>query len=251
MNNQDKIDFIVDWVTNYVSKMPNPAKSLVVGVSGGIDSALTSTLASMTGLRTFALSMPITTSSNSSSLSSAHGQWLESKFTNATFMTVDLTSTYMEFNSLLKSSNQDSDLGFANTKSRLRMVTLYQVAAAQGGLVVGTGNKVEDFGVGFYTKYGDGGVDISPIADLMKSEVVSMASTLGIDERILHAPPTDGLWDDDRTDEAQLGLSYNDLEDAMENESSNNRLKYSQIRRLNLHKMEPIPVCKMPKTEPS
>ena len=251
MNNQDKIDFIVDWVTDYVSKMPNPAKSLVVGVSGGIDSALTSTLASMTGLRTFALSMPITTSSNSSSLSSAHGQWLESKFTNATFMTVDLTSTYMEFNSLLKSSNQDSDLGFANTKSRLRMVTLYQVAAAQGGLVVGTGNKVEDFGVGFYTKYGDGGVDISPIADLMKSEVVSMASTLGIDERILHAPPTDGLWDDDRTDEAQLGLSYNDLEDAMENESSNNRLKYSQIRRLNLHKMEPIPVCKMPKTEPS
>ena len=251
MNNQDKIDFIVDWVTNYVSKMPNPAKSLVVGVSGGIDSALTSTLASMTGLRTFALSMPITTSSNSSSLSSAHGQWLESKFTNATFMTIDLTSTYMEFNSLLKNSDQDSDLGFANTKSRLRMVTLYQVAAAQGGLVVGTGNKVEDFGVGFYTKYGDGGVDISPIADLMKSEVVSMASTLGIDERILHAPPTDGLWDDDRTDEAQLGLSYNDLEDAMENESSNNRLKYSQIRRLNLHKMEPIPVCKMPKTEPS
>jgi len=251
MNNQDKIDFIVDWVTDYVSKMPNPAKSLVVGVSGGIDSALTSTLASMTGLRTFALSMPITTSSNSSSLSSAHGQWLESKFTNATFMTIDLTSTYMEFNSLLKSSNQDSDLGFANTKSRLRMVTLYQVAAAQGGLVVGTGNKVEDFGVGFYTKYGDGGVDISPIADLMKSEVVSMASTLGIDERILHAPPSDGLWDDDRTDEAQLGLSYNDLEDAMENESSNNRLKYSQIRRLNLHKMEPIPVCKMPKTEPS
>ncbi len=251
MNNQEKIDFIVDWVTDYVSKMPNPAKSLVVGVSGGIDSALTSTLASMTGLRTFALSMPITTSSNSSSLSSAHGQWLESKFTNATFMTIDLTSTYMEFNSLLKSSNQDSDLGFANTKSRLRMVTLYQVAAAQGGLVVGTGNKVEDFGVGFYTKYGDGGVDISPIADLMKSEVVSMASTLGIDERILHAPPTDGLWDDDRTDEAQLGLSYNDLEDAMENESSNNRLKYSQIRRLNLHKMEPIPVCKMPKTEPS
>ena len=251
MNNQDKIDFIVDWVTNYVSKMPNPAKSLVVGVSGGIDSALTRTLACMTGLRTFALSMPITTSSNSSSLSSAHGQWLESKFTNATFMTIDLTSTYMEFNSLLKNSDQDSDLGFANTKSRLRMVTLYQVAAAQGGLVVGTGNKVEDFGVGFYTKYGDGGVDISPIADLMKSEVVSIASTLGIDERILHAPPTDGLWDDDRTDEAQLGLSYNDLEDAMENESSNNRLKYSQIRRLNLHKMEPIPVCKMPKTEPS
>lgn len=163
-------------------------------------------------------------------------------------MTIDLTSTYMEFNSLLTNSDQGSDLGFANTKSRLRMVTLYQVAAAQSGLVVGTGNKVEDFGVGFYTKYGDGGVDISPIADLMKSEVVSMATTLGVDEKILHAPPTDGLWDDDRTDEAQLGLSYDDLEDAMENESSINRPKYSQIRRLNLHKMEPIPVCKMPKS---
>ncbi len=248
MKNQDKIDFIVGWITDYVSKMPNPAKSLVVGISGGIDSALTSTLASMTGLRTFALSMPITTNSNNSNLSSVHGKWLEDKFTNSTFMTIDLTSTYMEFNSLLTNSAQASDLGFANTKSRLRMVTLYQVAAAQSGLVVGTGNKVEDFGVGFYTKYGDGGVDISPIADLMKSEVASIATTLGVDERILHAPPTDGLWDDDRTDEVQLGLSYNDLEDAMENESSINRSKYSQIRRLNLHKMEPIPVCKMPKS---
>ena len=248
MNNQDKIDFIVGWITDYVSKMPNPAKSLVVGVSGGVDSALTSTLASMTGLRTFALSMPISTGSNHSRLNSAHGQWLEEKFSNTTYMTIDLTSTYMELNSLLTNSNQVSDLGFANTKSRLRMVTLYQVAAAQSGIVVGTGNKVEDFGVGFYTKYGDGGVDISPIADLMKSEVVSLASSLGIDRRILQAPPTDGLWDDDRTDEAQLGLSYSDLEDAMENKSSINRPKYSQIRQLNLHKMEPIPVCKMPKS---
>ena len=248
MNNQDKIDFIVGGITDYVSKMPNPAKSLVVGVSGGVDSALTSTLASMTGLRTFALSMPISTGSNHSRLNSAHGQWLEEKFSNTTYMTIDLTSTYMEFNSLLTNSNQVSDLGFANTKSRLRMVTLYQVAAAQSGIVVGTGNKVEDFGVGFYTKYGDGGVDISPIADLMKSEVVSLASSLGIDRRILQAPPTDGLWDDDRTDEAQLGLSYSDLEDAMENKSSINRPKYSQIRQLNLHKMEPIPVCKMPKS---
>ena len=223
-------------------------KRQVVGVSGGVDSALTSTLASMTGLRTFALSMPISTGSNHSRLNSAHGQWLEEKFSNTTYMTIDLTSTYMEFNSLLTNSNQVSDLGFANTKSRLRMVTLYQVAAAQSGIVVGTGNKLEDFGVGFYTKYGDGGVDISPIADLMKSEVVSLASSLGIDRRILQAPPTDGLWDDDRTDEAQLGLSYSDLEDAMENKSSINRPKYSQIRQLNLHKMEPIPVCKMPKS---
>ena len=138
------------------------------------------------------------------------------------YITIDLTSTYNQFNSVLIKSNQNSDLGFANTKSRLRMVTLYQIAAAQNGIVVGTGNKVEDFGVGFYTKYGDGGVDISPIADLMKSEVRSLASTLNIDERILSAPPTDGLWDDNRTDEKQLGLSYDDLEDAMQDHSSVN-----------------------------
>ena len=126
------------------------------------------------------------------------------------------------------------------------MVTLYQVASSQEGIVVGTGNKVEDFGVGFYTKYGDGGVDISPIADLMKSEVKNLASTLGVDQRIIDAPPTDGLWDDDRTDEAQLGLNYDELEDAMKNESSSNKEKYMSIRKNNLHKMEPIPVCKIP-----
>ena len=162
-------------------------------------------------------------------------------------MTIDLTPTYNEFNSALLSSNQDSDLGFANSKSRLRMVTLYQAAAAQNGIVVGTGNKVEDFGVGFYTKYGDGGVDISPIADLMKSEVKSLADMLEIDKRIIEAQPTDGLWDDDRTDESQLGLSYDELEDAMQNYSSKNKDKYDQIRKANLHKMEPIPVCKIPK----
>ena len=149
---------------------------------------------------------------------------------------------------MLVNSNHVSDLGFANSKSRLRMVTLYQVAAAQNGLVVGTGNKVEDFGVGFYTKYGDGGVDISPIADLMKSEVHSLASSLGIDKRILEAAPTDGLWDDDRTDETQLGLSYSELEEAMLNEESMNRDEYQKIRRQNLHKMHSIPVCKLPKS---
>ena len=248
MNNQDKIEYIIGWITDYVGKMPNPAKSLIVGVSGGIDSALTSTLASMTGLQTYALSMPINTGAKSNNLGKVHGHWLQEKFKNTNYMTIDLTSTYREFNSLLVSSNQDSDLGFANSKSRLRMVTLYQVAAAQGGLVVGTGNKVEDFGVGFYTKYGDGGVDISPIADLMKSEVHNLASSLGIDERILQAPPTDGLWDDDRTDETQLGLSYNELEEAMLNKDSINRNKYQKIRKNNIHKMNSIPVCKIPRT---
>lgn len=248
MNNQDKIEFIIHWIADYAAKMPNPAKSLVVGVSGGIDSALTSTLASMTGLKTFALSMPIITSKSRNNLSNIHGDWLKAKFKNTTFKTIDLTSTYREFNSVLVGSDQYSDLGFANTKSRLRMVTLYQVAAAQDGLVVGTGNKVEDFGVGFYTKYGDGGVDISPIADLMKSEVHSLATSLGIDKRILQAPPTDGLWDDDRTDETQLGLSYDELEEAMLNKESINKDKYQKIRRQNLHKMQPIPVCKIPKS---
>ena len=248
MKNEDKIDFITSWIREYVHKMPNPAKSLIIGVSGGIDSALTSTLSSMTGLKTVAISMPINTGSDIQELGQVHGKWLEDKFDNTTFMTIDLTAIYKQFNSVMISSSQNSDLGFANSKSRLRMITLYQVAAAQNGIVVGTGNKVEDFGVGFYTKYGDGGVDISPIADLMKSEVKSLASTLQIDKRILDAPPTDGLWDDDRTDETQLGLSYDELEDAMQDEYSSNRDKYHDIRKYNLHKMEPIPVCKIPKS---
>ena len=142
---------------------------------------------------------------------------------------------------------QTSELGFANSKARLRMMTLYQVASTQNGLVVGTGNKVEDFGVGFYTKYGDGGVDISPIADLMKSEVKELSRALKIDVRIINAEPTDGLWDDDRTDEKQLGLSYDELEEAMTNSNSINREKYNKIRGINTHKMNPIPVCKLPR----
>tara|TARA_B100000035_G_scaffold315077_1_gene333791 strand:+ start:2044 stop:2790 length:747 start_codon:yes stop_codon:yes gene_type:complete len=248
MKNEDKIDFITSWIRDYVHNMPNPAKSLVVGVSGGIDSALTSTLSSMTGLKTVAISMPINTSSGTHDLGQVHGKWLKGNYNNTTFITIDLTAIYEQFNSVMINSNQKSDLGFANSKSRLRMITLYQVAAAQNGIVVGTGNKVEDFGVGFYTKYGDGGVDISPIADLMKSEVKSLASTLKIDKRIIDAPPTDGLWDDGRTDEKQLGLSYDQLEDAMQDEYSSNRAKYHDIRKYNLHKMEPIPVCKIPKS---
>ena len=248
MNDHDTIRHIVDWINQYVGNMPKPAESLIVGISGGIDSSLTSTLASMTGMNTFAVSMPIHTSTNATNLGHVHGKWLEQKFSNTSFVHIDLTSTYKIFNSTICNASQKSDLGFANSKSRLRMVTLYQVAAAQNGIVVGTGNKVEDFGVGFYTKYGDGGVDIAPIADLMKSEVKSLSQSLGIDQRIIEAPPRDGLWDDDRTDETQLGLSYDELEDAMTNAESGNRQKYDSIRKNNLHKMLPIPVCKIPRS---
>ena len=144
-------------------------------------------------------------------------------------------------------SNFDNDHGLANSRARLRMVTLYQVAASNNGIVVGTGNKVEDFGVGFYTKYGDGGVDISPIADCTKSQVWEMGKNLGILKEIIEAQPTDGLWDDGRTDVGQLGLTYQELEDAMNNTTSTHRSKYLEKRKLNLHKMQPIPICKIPK----
>jgi NAD+ synthase len=247
MNNTKKINYISEWIKNYTNAMNKPAQSLVVGISGGIDSALTSTLSSMTGIKTIAISMPITTNQDSSNLGSIHGKWLMDKFANATYINIDLTDSYKVFHSKLSGMEQLSDLGFANSKARLRMMTLYQVASSQNGIVVGTGNKVEDFGVGFYTKYGDGGVDISPIADLMKSEVKELSKTLEIDSRIIDAEPTDGLWDDDRTDEKQLGLSYDDLEEAMINLKSTNRKKYEIIRNNNIHKMNPIPVCKIPK----
>ena len=185
---------------------------------------------------------------NTENLSKVHGEWLTQKYHNVQHLTIDLTASYQEFQSCLVNNNQQSDLGFANSQARLRMMTLYQVAASQQGIVVGTGNKVEDFGVGFYTKYGDGGVDISPIADLMKSEVKSLSETLNIDKRIIDADPTDGLWEDGRTDEIQLGLSYDQLEEAMNDSSSANRLKYENIRNANLHKMNPIPVCKIPRS---
>ena len=247
MNNLQKIEYISDWIKNYVYKMNNPAKTLVIGVSGGIDSALTSTLASLTGISTIIVSMPIKTNANQTDLGSIHSKWLTNKYDNATHNIIDLTDTYKSFHSTLSVDGQKSNLGFANSKARLRMMTLYQVAASNSGIVVGTGNKVEDFGVGFYTKYGDGGVDISPIADLMKSEVKELSTTLGIDSRIINAKPTDGLWDDGRTDENQLGMSYEELEEAMINIKSINRDKYETIRQNNTHKMNPIPVCKLPK----
>ncbi len=247
MNNTKKINYICKWIKKYVDTMQKPAETLVVGISGGIDSALSSTLSSRTGIKTIAISMPISTNQNPSDLGAVHGKWLTKKFINTTYINIDLTETYKMFHSKLGDMEQLSELGFANSKARLRMMTLYQVASSQNGIVVGTGNKVEDFGVGFYTKYGDGGVDISPIADLMKSEVKELSKTLKIDSRIINAEPTDGLWDDDRTDENQLGLSYDELEEAMINTKSANRVKYEIIRNNNIHKMNPIPVCKLPK----
>ena len=240
-----KVIFIKDWILNYVNSMPKKAESLVVGISGGIDSSVTSTLCAMTGLKTVVLSMPIKQKSAQRDLSLKHQEWLKKNFKNVESHTVSLDELFDSFKSSL--SNFNNDHGMANSRARLRMTTLYQVSSANKGVVVGTGNKIEDFGVGFYTKYGDGGVDISPIADCNKSEVWEIGKELNILKEIIEADPTDGLWEDGRTDEGQLGLSYKELEEAMNNESSINREKYLKMRKENLHKMEAIPVCKIPK----
>ena len=240
----EKVKFISSWIKDYVNNMPNKAESLIIGISGGIDSSVSSTLSAMTGLKTIILSMPIKQKSQQHDLSLKHQEWMVNKFKNVEAHTIDLDNLFEAFSSSL--SKFDNEHGMANSRARLRMTTLYQVAAANKGIVVGTGNKVEDFGVGFYTKYGDGGVDISPIADCNKTEVWEIGKELGILKEIIEAPPTDGLWDDGRTDEGQLGLKYNELEEAMNNPSSPNRAKYEIIRKQNLHKMEPIPVCKIP-----
>ena len=240
-----KVIFIKDWISNYVNSMPKKAKSLVIGISGGIDSSVTSTLCAMTGLKTIILSMPIKQLKDQNDLSLLHKKWLMQKFNNVEAHTVELSEVFKNFENIL--SDFKSEHGMANSRARFRMISLYQVAAANDGIVVGTGNKVEDFGVGFYTKYGDGGVDISPIADCTKTEVWELGKELKISQEIIDAKPTDGLWDDGRTDEGQLGLTYDQIEEAMKNPDSPNFEKYSKIRRLNLHKMEPIPVCKIPK----
>tara|TARA_B000000565_G_C23720409_1_gene353200 strand:- start:152 stop:886 length:735 start_codon:yes stop_codon:yes gene_type:complete len=242
MNASKRVDFIKNWIIDYVQSMPKKASTLVVGVSGGIDSAVVSTISSMTGLKTFVLSMPIKQIKNQDDLSKLHCNWLVSNFKNVSYLNVDLDNVFSSFESALGKNN--SEHAFANSRARLRMATLYQVAGSHNGIVVGTGNKVEDFGVGFYTKYGDGGVDISPIADCTKSQVWEMGEFLKIDQKIISAPPTDGLWVDGRNDEDQLGMTYKELEEAMENPKSKNYDKYLKIRENNLHKMKEIPVCK-------
>tara|TARA_B100000315_G_scaffold46035_1_gene40848 strand:+ start:102 stop:782 length:681 start_codon:yes stop_codon:yes gene_type:complete len=223
--------------------MPKEPDSLVIGISGGIDSSVTSTICALTTKKTIVLSMPIKQIKEQQELSLKHQEWLKSKFKNVESHLVILDNVFKSFKNSL--SEFDNEHGLANSRARLRMVTLYQVAASNNGIVVGTGNKVEDFGVGFYTKYGDGGVDILPIADCTKSQVWEMGKNLGILEEIIKAQPTDGLWDDARTDVKQIGMSYQELEEAMKDSSSKNHKKYLEIRKRNLHKMNPIPVCKM------
>ena len=242
MEPKERIIFITGWILDYCSKMPKKPDSLVVGVSGGIDSAVVSTICAASGMKTFALSMPIRQIQKQDDLSKVHCKWLAANFKNVQVLNINLDSVFTEFEKA--SGTSSSEHAFANSRARLRMTTLYQVAGSNNGIVVGTGNKVEDFGVGFYTKYGDGGVDISPIADCTKTQVWDMGRELGINPAIIDAAPTDGLWLDGRNDEQQLGMSYQELEEAMANPNSKNYQQYLKIRETNLHKMNPIPVCK-------
>ena len=243
MNTSEKISFISGWIADYSKK--NNFSSLVIGISGGIDSAVTSTLSARTNLQTHVVTMPILDHQTLNNRGNNHVNWLKNNFHNITHHHIDLSKVFGEFQNELGSNN--SEHGYANSQARLRMTTLYQIAASNNGIVVGTGNKVEDFGIGFYTKYGDGGVDISPIADCLKTEVWDMGKELGINQEIIEADPTDGLWTDGRTDEQQVGLSYEEIEEAMLNERSSNRNRYLEIRSKNVHKMEPIPVCILPR----
>jgi NAD+ synthase len=255
MQTAEVIDYIVNWLKSYCQE--SGLKGFVVGISGGIDSAVTSALCAMTGKNMMALTMPIYQASHQLGLAQQHMEWLKQKYAHIECVSVDLTDAFHNIEKILPEAIQDG-LTMANTRARLRMLTLYAFAGHHRLLAAGTGNKVEDFGVGFFTKYGDGGVDVSPIADLMKSEVYEIGRHLGIIEGILIAPSTDGLWHDNRTDEAQIGASYDELEWAMNFENSggdaqilDGRRKevidiYRKFRRMNLHKMAPIPVVKIP-----
>jgi len=232
-------DRIVNWIKDYATK--SNKTSLVVGVSGGIDSAVVSTLCAKTDIKTIPVILSIHCNDY---LSFDHIRWLKDNYSNIDFMSLNMDNVFNEFVGFAKDLDANSERGFANSRSRLRMAMLYQIAQSNNGLVIGTGNKVEDFGVGFFTKYGDGGVDISPIGDLYKSEVYELGASLGILDSIMKAAPTDGLWEDGRTDEDQMGLTYDQLEEAMkEGSRSKHYERYMQLRTANLHKMESIPVC--------
>ena len=254
MNPKSIESHIVNWLFDYSKK--SGLNGFVVGVSGGIDSAVTSTLCAKTGLNTIVLNMPIHQKHNQFDRSNEHINWLKNNFENVTSHEINLTDVYDSFSNALPIANQDK-LSMANLRSRIRMSNLYVFASNKKYLVAGTGNKVEDFGVGFYTKYGDGGVDISPIADLLKSEVFKIAHHLGIVSSIQKAKPTDGLWDDDRSDEDQLGATYDELEWAMNYLEVNSQDNLSERQKKvleiyighhqsNIHKMNPIPVCEIP-----
>ncbi len=249
---------IAGWIREYAEG--SSIQTLVVGVSGGVDSAVTSTLAAMTGLDTIVVNMPIHQESAQFDLSNLHIEWLEGNWRNVDGRIIDLTATFDRFSEDLRACEL-SDLALANSRARLRMATLFAIASSSRGIVVGTGNKVEDFGVGFFTKYGDGGVDISPIADLLKSEVSALAEEMGILQEIRDAAPTDGLWEDSRTDEEQIGATYEELEWAMREvegpsgdeltERENRVLEiYRTLHEENSHKMKPIPVFKRSDKDP-
>ena len=242
MNVEKRANIIKDWIENYCKNESFQPKTLVVGISGGIDSSVVSTLCALTGRKTIALTMPIKQIKSQHDLSIEHGKWLTSKFKNVEHKVIELENVFNSFEKTLNGFNNEH--GFANSRARLRMTTLYQVAAANSGIVVGTGNKIEDFGVGFYTKYGDGGVDISPIADCNKTHIWELGKHLGILNKIIEAEPTDGLWHDGRSDKDQLGMSYSELEKVMEDKNDPNHKKYLEIRKKNIHKMKPIPICK-------
>jgi len=244
IENYDRLAFDIDrWLKDYYYMYA--IKAFVVGVSGGIDSAVVSTLCAKTELPTYVLTMPLHSKSENTELSELHAYGLVEKYPNVTLVNVDLTRTYDTLMTWVDDTFTGNKLANANTKSRLRMVSLYQVAGSVGGIVVGTGNKVEDYGVGFYTKYGDGGVDIAPIADLYKTEVRELGRHLGVSTEIINAAPTDGLWDDGRTDEDQIGVTYEQLEEAMENGTGVGVETLEHFNSRNKHKMEPIPTFKL------
>ena len=260
MTPKQRIKYITQWIRSYATK--NKISTLVVGISGGIDSSVVSALCAETGIKTIVVQMPIRQNKKLDNCSSIQASWLLERYKNVTHMSMDLTTVFNAFEKNLVPycrENEDEarvDLAFANSRARLRMMTLYQIAQSHGGIVVGTGNRVEDFGVGFFTKYGDGGVDISPIGDCMKTAVWDMGRELDLAQKIIDAAPTDGLWSDGRTDEDQLGMTYPELELAMTQAETNsgvdsvqekkNLKQYRAIRARNLHKMTPIPVCQMP-----
>ena len=249
-------DNIIQWLKDYSKK--SKTNGFVVGISGGIDSALTSTLCANTGLPTLCIDMPILQSKNEVNRASNHITWLQKNFNNISHKSIDLNNVFSSFKSAVEKNNdQNNFLSLANSRSRLRMTTLYYFAGINNYLVVGTGNKVEDFGIGFYTKYGDGGVDISPIADLNKTDVFEISKTLGVIDEIIKAKPTDGLWDDGRTDEDQIGATYKELEWAMKQKVLNKSVDFTvrekkvieiltKFNQQNLHKMIPIPIYKIP-----
>ena len=259
MQTEKVVQYIVSWLKDYLET--SHQKGFVIGISGGIDSAVTSTLCAMTGYPLLNLEMPIHQAENQANRAKKHIEWLKNNFTSPIdSIEIDLTATFDTMNTALpKTETTDKvNLALANTRARLRMTTLYYFAGLHNYLVAGTGNKVEDFGVGFYTKYGDGGVDLSPIADLMKSEVYKIAEFLGINTDIQKAKPTDGLFGDDRSDEDQLGANYDELEWAMKAKEAGHNADefsgrekevfeiFSRLNRINQHKMIPIPVCDIP-----